>query len=217
MLDNFPYSCIVYDLDGTLIDSRKDIAAALNAGRNHFNLKSLHLENILPMIGHGLPNLVEKGFLNEDITVQNALPIVQQFYQDNPTTHTTVYPHVIETLTHFKSAGIQQYILSNKPSFLVPLVLDALNLSCYFKHSYGGEDFPKRKPDPIALRHIISSETSLNSSEFLMVGDMSPDIDMAKNAGIDSAFCQYGYSPTQLDATHQIQHFSDLTKITPLC
>ena len=213
----FPYRCIIYDLDGTLIDSRADIAAALNAGRAHFNLSTLSLDEVLPMIGHGLNNLVENGFKGETTSAEAAFPIVEKAYREKPCEHSIPYPGVLEALNYFQENSISQYIVSNKPSVLIPIVLKTLNLSSYFKQAFGADDFPKRKPDPMAIAHILKLEKGLEPSQFLMVGDMSPDIEIAQRAGIDSAFCSYGYSPSPIPATYCLQQFSDLTKINKLC
>jgi len=217
MPDKFPYRCIVYDLDGTLIDSRADIAAALNAGRAHFDLPAFSLDEVLPMIGHGLNNLVENGFRGETVSVKTALPIVEKAYRERPCEHSVPYSGVIETLAYFQKDNIAQYIVSNKPSCLIPIVLKTLNLASYFKQAFGADDFPRRKPDPMAIFSILELEKNLDPSQVLMVGDMSPDIEIAQRAGIDSAFCSYGYSPTVIATTYCLQQFSDLTQISRLC
>lgn len=217
MKHHFPYRLVIYDLDGTLIDSRQDIAAALNRARSHYGLPEYSLDEVLPMIGHGLRHLVECGFAKTDIDIEQAFQVTKQAYQEYPCRYSKTFPGVIKTLKELKCLGVVQYIISNKPSVLIPSVLQALNLTPFFKKAYGGEDFPKRKPDPMAIEHILSLEPDLNKADCLMVGDMSPDLDMAHRAGIHSVFCEFGYSTTELQADHSLQQFTDLLNLSSLC
>jgi phosphoglycolate phosphatase len=217
MSEIFPYSCVIYDLDGTLIDSRLDIAAALNQARAHFKLPEHNLDDVMPMIGHGLRHLVECGFANSEINIEQAFEVTKQTYQEQPCRFSKPFPGVLKTLEQLQECGIIQYIVSNKPTFLVPSVLQNLNMTTYFKQAFGGEDFPKRKPNPMAIEYILEQEPKLNKKDLLMVGDMNPDLEMANRAGIDSAFCQFGYATSTLKASHQLQQFSDLLNLTSSC
>ena len=217
MRDQLKYPCLIYDLDGTLIDSLKDIAAALNTSRAQFNLPEYSLETIMPMIGHGLKHLVECSFKDDDVDIDVALKRAEEAYRQNPFQHSTIFPGVTDTLKRFQQAGASQYIVSNKPSFLIPAVLDHLKLSHYFTKAFGGDDFEKRKPNPLAIQHILNLEKGFSLNQMLMVGDMAPDLDMARNAGIDSVFCTFGYANASLDANYTINQFSELIQITELC
>lgn len=217
MTSRFPYHLVIYDLDGTLIDSRQDIAAALNHARQHFKLREFSLDEVLPMIGHGLRHLVECGFANTTIDREHAFQITQKAYQDHPCRFSQPFPGVVETLKKLKDQNIAQYIVSNKPTFLIPSVLQTLDLTQYFKKAFGGEDFSKRKPDPMAIEHILELEKDLKKTDCLMVGDMTPDLEMAKQAGIHSAFCQFGYATSTLQAQYHLTQFSDLINISSPC
>ena len=156
-------------------------------------------------------------FENTNIDLNEAISIVKDSYQDNPCEHSTLFEGVAETLKTFHEKGIAQIIISNKPSFLIPLVLEGLGIQNLFLKAYGGEDFPKRKPHPMAVEAVFNLNPKYNHNNVLMVGDMSPDIDMAKNAGIDSVFCAYGYATQPLEATFQIQSFSELENLNIQC
>ena len=190
---------IIFDLDGTLIDSRSDIAAALNAARLHFGLKPHALKEVLPMIGKGLPHLVQQGFLDAPEHHQQAVEISMAYYQKFPTDHTLIFPGVPETLTKLQKMGYPLAIISNKPTDLMLPVLQSLRLDSFFHPIIGGEDFPNRKPDPMAAEDV-ARRWQVPCEQILMVGDMEPDAEMAKRANMPFAFCLYGYAHEDLPA-----------------
>jgi phosphoglycolate phosphatase len=200
---------IIFDLDGTLIDSRSDIAASLNAAREHFRLVPHPLSDVLPMIGNGLPHLIQQGFIDTPEHLPQAIEIALKHYQDHPTEHTIIYPEVLNTLSHLKQKGFPLAIISNKPSDLMIPVLKSLDLNSFFSPIIGGEDFPRRKPDPMAAIDV-SEQWKLPLSQILMVGDMSPDAEMAQRAGMPFAFCRHGYAHEDLPAQIHLDSFSEL-------
>lgn len=205
---------IIFDLDGTLIDSRADIAAALNTVRAHYNWPALELEAVIPMIGNGLPKLIERGLAGTGIPVDEALPIALEYYREHPSDLTKIYDGVPETLQKLQQRGLPLAIISNKPTALVQPVLQSLKLDAFFDITIGGEDYPERKPSPLAALDL-AKRWQLPCSSILMVGDMNPDADMATAAGMPFAFCEYGYSAQALASDLQLQHFSQLLESLP--
>jgi phosphoglycolate phosphatase len=203
---------IIFDLDGTLIDSRADITAALNHSRQHFSLPEHDLEDVIPMIGKGLPHLIEMGFKDAPQHIEAAIDISTHYYQSCPSKKTIIFSGVVETLKKISDHGIPMAIISNKPSALIGPVLDSLHLSSFFDAAIGGEDYPERKPSPLAAMDLCK-KWNLDPHEVAMVGDMSPDMEMAKAAHMPFIFCNYGYSAEKLQAQSYLDEFSDLLSV----
>ncbi|MBF0198719.1 MAG: HAD-IA family hydrolase, partial [Planctomycetes bacterium] len=165
------FSSIIFDMDGTLMDSHKDIAAALNYARTSYGYDELSTKDVLPMIGNGVVHLVTEGFRGTNISIEEATARVKDYYGQNPCIHTKLYPQVKETLHQLKALHIDLHIVSNKPSELLAGVLKALNIDSYFKMLIGGDDMPKRKPHPMSVDAILA-EHPCKREEVLMVGDM---------------------------------------------
>jgi phosphoglycolate phosphatase len=199
------YKAAIFDLDGTLIDSRADISAALNWARSQSGLEELPLEKVLPMIGHGLPSLIKKGFADSPFDPDTKVPLAMEHYLRHPCRFSSLYPGVLETLA---SLSIPMAIVSNKPTQLIEPVLQLTSLKPHFELRFGGEDFPHRKPHPAAAVHCCE-HWNLAPEQVLMVGDMEPDADFAKNAGMKFAFCAYGYSSQSIEADHNLNSFSE--------
>lgn len=203
-----PYSGYIFDLDGTLINSSADIAGALNRARREVGLKELPTSSVLPMIGNGLPKLVERGFKDfHELTHEELVELTRRCYLTDPCSNTVVYPGVFDVLEHLCHKPLA--IISNKPSELMMPTLEALDLKPYFNIVIGGEDFPDKKPHPASALHVLS-QWELDSSEVLMVGDMEPDQQLALNAGLPYAHCLYGFLDTPLEAKHLLHSIGDL-------
>jgi len=202
------YQGYIFDLDGTLIDSSGDIAGAINQARSNLGLTALSKEAVLPMIGNGLPTLVERAFADSDIPYsQDLLDLVRRCYLEDPCSSTVIYPGVMATLEVLSSRPLA--IISNKPSELMKPTLTQLGLLHFFDLAIGGEDFPQKKPHPEAALHILA-RWQLSPREVLMVGDMHPDRDLARNAGLRFAHCRYGFLNEALEADHTLHSFQEL-------
>jgi len=202
------YKGYIFDLDGTLIDSSLDIAGALNRSRLAMGLKALPQESIIPMIGNGLPKLVERGFSDTQIPFsQDLIEKVRNSYLDDPCSKTHIYPGVIETLKGLSPRPLA--IISNKPSELMAPTLESLKLRHYFDIVIGGEDFPEKKPHPASALHVLN-HWGLSSKDVLMVGDMTPDRDLAINAEMPFAHCRYGFLDHALEADHLLDSPKEL-------
>jgi phosphoglycolate phosphatase len=204
------YQAIIFDLDGTLIDSRADIAAALNHTRVKNGYAPLPLEIVLPMIGNGLAKLVERGFSNTSEPLELRISEALAYYNEHLVDLTVVYPGVREVLAQLKNFKLA--IVSNKPTVLLEPILKQLHLQDVFSDVFGGESFPERKPHPAAALHLLD-QWKLKPTQVLMVGDMTPDAEFAKAAGMDFAHCTYGYHPEPLQAKF---HFKKISELLPI-
>lgn len=183
---------IVFDLDGTLIDSRADLAAGINHMRGHFGLAPLPLETVSGYVGNGVRKLVERSLQHEKVDVDEALRINKAYYLSHLTVHTVVYPGVDEGLRRLADAGHRLAVLTNKPGAPSRSILQHFKLEGYFSLIMGGGDVEHLKPDPAGILHGLRT-TQMDSSCAWMVGDHYTDLEVARNAGIKSAFVHYGF------------------------
>src|SRR5277367_4999906 len=191
---------IVFDLDGTLIDSRKDLANSINAMLIDFQRQPLPEEIIAEYIGDGAGMLVRRalGDPDDEKFVESALTSFLNHYREHKLDYTYVYDGVFESLDALK-AGRQMAVLTNKPVVPAKAICDALGLSPYFFRIYGGNSFSTKKPDPEGLTTLIR-EAGVLPFETLMIGDSDVDVQTARSAGAWAMGCRFGLSPHNLDA-----------------
>ena len=185
---------IVFDLDGTLIDSRKDLANSINAMLTEFNRQPLPEEIIAEYIGDGAGMLVRRalGDPADEKFVERALTSFLNHYRVHKLDYTYVYDGVFDALKALK-AGRQMAVLTNKPVKPAEAICDALGLSPYFFRIYGGNSFSTKKPDPEGLTTLIR-EAGVLPEETVMVGDSDVDILTARRAKTWAIGCRYGLS-----------------------
>jgi phosphoglycolate phosphatase len=183
---------IIFDLDGTLIDSKRDLIHSVNAMLRELGRVELPEETISGYIGHGAPQLVARalgdGCSKEER--QRALEFFLRYYETHKMDTTSAYPGVGETLE--KLATIPMAVLTNKPVRISVRILDAMGLSNYFQAIYGGNSFETKKPDPLGARTILR-ELNAGPQEALLVGDSEVDVQTARNAGTLAAAVNYGF------------------------
>ena len=187
----FQSKVMIFDLDGTLIDSRIDLANSVNYVLKDAGLKELPEDKIFSYIGNGSKSLIEKslGRSGKDKFTQ-VYNTFQSYYSDHLLDNTTLYEDVEETLSYFSDKSL--YILSNKHQEFCQKILDGFNLSSAFKGIYGGDSFDKMKPEPLGVKKIRKEEGVLQE-ECILIGDSPQDINAGKNAGIKMAAVTYGY------------------------
>jgi len=185
---------IVFDLDGTLIDSRKDLANSINEMLTEFNRQPLPEEIIAEYIGDGAGMLVRRalGDPDDEKLVESALASFLNHYRVHKLDYTYVYDGVFEALDAFKG-GRQMAVLTNKPVRPAEAICEALGLSPYFFRIYGGNSFPTKKPDPEGLTTLIR-EAAVLPEETVMIGDSDVDILTARRAKTWAIGCRYGLS-----------------------
>ena len=192
---------LIFDLDGTLIDSKLDLAHAVNATREHFGLPPLDLETVGTYIGNGAPVLIRRAMGAEasQADVDKALEFFMAYYGDHKLDNTRAYPGILEALEALHQASVRMAVLTNKPSRISGRIIEGLGLSKYFLRVYGGNSFDRKKPDPLGVETLLA-ETGVPKDRALMVGDSAVDVQTARNAGVKVCGVTYGFQPESFAA-----------------
>src|SRR5271168_1493773 len=196
---------LVFDLDGTLIDSGADLCASVNAMLQHFDRPPLPDTVISTYIGDGAARLVSRslGEPTDPGFLDSALAYFLDYYREHKLDQTYVYPGVFAALDSLRfepgGAARSMAVLTNKPIGASQAICDALGLSPYFFRIYGGNSFSTKKPDPQGLNTLIR-EAGVDPFETLMIGDSDVDVQTARSAGAWAMGCRFGLSPHNLDA-----------------
>ncbi len=186
-------AALVFDLDGTLIDSRRDITTAINRTRTDFGLPPLVLEQVVRMVGEGARVLIERA-LGDKIPperLDDALARYLDHYREVCLDQTRPYPGIEEMLAAL-AAVYPLALLSNKGEELSRLVLRGLGLDRWFREVLGGDSLPTRKPDPAGL-HLLAERLGVPLGELLLVGDTRIDAETARAAGCAFALVEWGF------------------------
>jgi phosphoglycolate phosphatase len=206
---------LIFDLDGTLIDSRLDLIHSVNAMLRNFGRPELDGDVIASYVGDGAPTLVQRalvadGGTGDEAFFQGALEYFLGYYRLHKLDHTTVYEGIPEVLTTL-AAGTQpagaggggrparvMAVLSNKPVVPSRAIVEALGMGDFFVRIYGGNSFATKKPDPLGVRTLLE-ETGVAAEEALMVGDSSIDVLTGRNSGLWTCGVTYGFAPQSLE------------------
>jgi phosphoglycolate phosphatase len=182
----------VFDLDGTLIDSKMDLVQAVNAMLRETGRAELPTELVASYVGHGAPQLIASvlGPAASEQQRREALAIFLAYYEAHKLDVTRAYPGVAEGLHDL--AGYAMAVLTNKPTKLSMEILEGLRLAQYFRAVYGGDGFEKKKPAPGGALAIVQ-ELGASPGESAMVGDSDVDIETARNAGMLAVGVNYGF------------------------
>lgn len=194
-------AALVFDLDGTLIDSRRDITTAINRMRADLCLPPLKLEQVVTMVGEGARLLVERALGPEcpPDRVDQALERYLGYYWDVCLDETRLYPGVEEMLSDL-SGRYPLALLSNKGEALSRRILDGLGLATRFREILGGDTLPTRKPDPAGLK-VLAERLGVPVGDLMLVGDTWVDAETAQNAGCPFALVEWGFPrPPKLDS-----------------
>lgn len=190
---------LIFDLDGTLVDSKLDLAQAVNATRSHMGMSPLDNERVYSYVGNGAPVLIRRamGPKATELDIEEALEFFLEYYREHPLDYTTLYPGVREALDRLRDAGKRMAVLTNKPAAISRTILNGLGVGGHFFQVYGGNSFDLKKPNPIGVAALMR-ETGIPADRCLMIGDSSVDIQTARNAGIASCGMTYGFQPETL-------------------
>jgi phosphoglycolate phosphatase len=190
---------LVFDLDGTLIDSGADLCASVNAMLAEFGREPLSQTVISTYIGDGAARLVSRSLGEpEDSALERAaLQFFLDYYREHKLDHTYVYPGVFAALDEVRQQR-SMAVLTNKPIHPSLAICEALGMSPYFFRVIGGNSFASKKPDPEGLRALME-EAGARPEETVMIGDSDVDVLTARNAGTWSLGCSYGLSPHTLE------------------
>ncbi|MEE9369537.1 MAG: HAD hydrolase-like protein [Pontiella sp.] len=183
---------IVFDLDGTLIDSRADLTAGINHMRLHYGLDPLSIETVSGYIGNGVRLLVERSLQGAEVDVDEALQINKKYYFSHATVHTRVYEGVEQGIPALAKAGHKLALLTNKPGDPSRDILQHFGLTEHFFAIIGGGDIEHLKPEPDGILKCLEL-SGVNAANAWMVGDHYTDLAVAVNGGIKSAFVRYGF------------------------
>ncbi|MGD0740915.1 MAG: HAD-IA family hydrolase [Terracidiphilus sp.] len=204
---------LVFDLDGTLIDSAQDLCNSVNAALQAFGLGPLPDPAIAGFVGNGAPLLMRRALAMasscaidqvDDDLFNKAYAFFLQYYREHKLDFTYAYDGVLDALKalhelHDAPSGPSRImaVLTNKPVRPARGICEGLGLADYFLHIYGGDSFPLKKPDPLGLRSLME-ETGARPEETVMVGDSRVDVETARNAGAWSLGCTFGFGPHTL-------------------
>ena len=192
---------LVFDLDGTLVDSSRDIAAATNAAIRRVapGAAEIPLEAILSFVGEGARLLVERSLRHAGLglSADEVLPVYVECYAERLLDTTRLYPGVEEALDAL--AGPVLAVLTNKPGDFSRRILEGLGVARCFARILGAGDVPSRKPDPGGLLRLMA-DAEATSGETWMVGDSATDVAVARAAGVRVAGVTWGFHPVALRA-----------------
>lgn len=196
-----PVRLIIFDLDGTLVDSSVDITNALNYAVEPYGIRPLKAEDTIKMVGEGISRLIEKLIAgsftgSEPGSMKDAL--TERFlehYTAHIIDYTRAYPGVRETLERL--SGYKKAVISNKREALSRKTLEGLELMRFFNYVVGSDTTPEKKPSPVPVLKVLN-ELSVIPEEAVMVGDSNYDVDAGKAAGVTTVAVTYGYKPVEM-------------------
>ena len=205
-------SLIVYDFDGTLVDTLFDIADAVNLSLNELGLRTLSRATIRKYVGKGVERLMAQSIDGTGYTdLPRAVGLFRRHYSENQMNHTRFYPSGREILDHFRDK--KQAICSNKPEDFVRRILESLKSLDYFDAILGGDSVESKKPDPEGLLHLLD-RFQCSPEMAVLVGDSPVDIETGKRAGVYTCIVNYGVgNPKEIASANPdccIDHLSEL-------
>jgi phosphoglycolate phosphatase len=196
------FRLIVFDLDGTLIDSRADLAQSVNAMLRYLHRPELPEDVIASYIGNGVGMLVRRalGDPHDATLLEKGAEYFLSYYREHKLDHTYVYPGMLPLLDTLRNHPQQPRlaVLTNKPVGPSRAICEALGLAEGMFRIYGGDSFPTKKPDAMGLETLLR-EANVEAHQAVMIGDSDVDVLVAKNAGTFSIGCSYGLSPHTLE------------------
>src|ERR1700753_3099109 len=185
---------LIFDLDGTLIDSKLDLIHSVNAMLTEQGRAKLSDEGISSYIAHGAPMLVSRalgGVAKED-ELARGLAYFLDYYEEHKLDNTCLYPETSVTLAKLGSQNIAMAVLTNKPVKISVRILEALGVAKHFRAIYGGNSFETKKPDPLGANSILQ-ELRVDAADAMMIGDSEVDIQTARNADMIATAVNYGF------------------------
>ncbi len=193
---------VIFDLDGTLIDSRLDLVHSVNAALRHIGRPELPADTIASYVGDGAPILIQRALgieASDEALVRKGLEFFLSYYREHKLDHTTIYPGIKEALaaisrsSNSNGASRKMAVLTNKPVIPSRAIVDALGIGTFFPRVYGGNSFPTKKPDPQGALQLLQ-ETGTRPEQSVIVGDSHVDVQTGRNAGMWTIGVTYGFS-----------------------
>jgi len=206
---------LIFDLDGTLIDSKQDLIHSVNAMLAGTGREPLHEDTVSSYIGHGAPRLVARALGNgaTEEECERALKFFLAHYDEHKLDSTRAYPGVAEALEELRE--LPMAVLTNKPVRVSRKILEGLGLAKYFRAIYGGNSFETKKPDPLGAKKILE-ELGAAPVQALMVGDSEVDVQTARNAGTLAAAVNYGFGTHDRAAYPADIYLDGMTELSAL-
>ena len=208
-------TAIVFDLDGTLIDSAPDLHAACVKMLADEGVRTPSLETVISYVGNGVPRLVELAMADTGIAVDQHARLVQAYmahYDADPATLTTIYPNLLPLLDALKSAGHKLAVCTNKPEAPARVILKMLDIEQYFDVVVGGDTLSVKKPNPEPLQHCLKL---LGTNTCLYVGDSEVDAETADRAALPMALFTKGYRKVPVADLPHAFAFDDFAALGP--
>jgi len=196
---------LIFDLDGTLIDSRRDLVNSVNAALRSLGRDELPSDEIAAMVGDGAPTLVRRalGDTVDEVLLKRGLEFFLSYYREHKLDYTRLYdgiPEALETLRGANGSRRVMSVLTNKPVNPSRAIVQALGIAEKFVSVYGGNSFETKKPDPLGINTILA-ETGVSADEAVMIGDSAVDILTGRAAGTWTCGVSYGFAPHTLVET----------------
>lgn len=197
---------VIFDLDGTLIDSRLDLVHSVNAALRHIGRPELPDNVIASYVGDGAPILIQRALGGEKVDealVRKGLEYFLSYYREHKLDHTTVYQGIPEALAEIQRSSNgtprKMAVLSNKPVIPSRAIVEALGLGPFFSQIYGGNSFATKKPDPEGARRLLE-ESAARPDQAVIVGDSHVDVETGRNAGMWTIGVNYGFATHSLES-----------------
>ena len=211
-----PAALVIFDLDGTLVDSKKDLVRSVNAMRAWRGLGALPDEVVASYVGNGAPVLVRRALPDaSEEELADALRYFFEYYREHMLDETTLYPGVREGLDRLHDEHAAMAVLTNKPVRFSVSMIENLGLDLHFFRVYGGNSFPVKKPDPAGIVALMA-ESGMPRARTTMVGDSAVDVLTARNAGVRAVGVTWGFQPETFGETPPDVVISDLRELTAL-
>lgn len=183
---------IVFDLDGTLINSRLDLAGAVNHMRGMMGLEPLTADRVISFVGNGVPNLVRRAIADAEVDFDEALRRMKKYYSCHLVDSTSLYPGVKAGMKELNEAGIKLAVVTNKPTGAATVILEKLGVAGFLADIIGGDSDYPLKPEPDAL-NALRAKYRLPAESCWMFGDHYTDLEAGRRAGFRRALAKYGF------------------------
>jgi len=193
----------LFDLDGTIIDSSKDIAVAVNYALTQLGFPALPEEEIVKHVGYGGKKLMEGVLKTQDEELINeGVKLFREYYFSHPAVYTTLYPYVYETLQHLKKRGKKLAVVTNKYQDISELIIQKIGIAHFIDIIVGGDTTSSKKPDKEPVLFALKQLGS-HPQEAVMIGDSEADIQAGKGAGVKTVLVTYGFGDVEKALTFQ--------------
>jgi phosphoglycolate phosphatase len=186
------HQLLLCDLDGTIIDSREDLATGVNLMRADYGLEPLSTESVTALVGNGARKLVERTLIGSVKNIEEALHKFKKYYQENMLVKTRLYPTVEEGLRILRGKGWKLVLVSNKPADKCEEILKHLKIDLYFDMNLSASEKYPLKPDPASIL-IAMKETGADKNKTWIIGDNHTDLEAGRRAGIKRCYAKYGF------------------------